>query len=152
MKCDIQMPEPNQQASMYGRSAAMAANTTDMQSGGGGQIEDDDDVTAGEESIDNPQMRFEDAAAATAINGVTDYLPGGNDYAPVAENGCSDQLTLSFQGEVYVFNAVSPDKVIEFAGIGSLQLLVFVLDWFQFVWIFLRDNLYGIWLRIFTKR
>lgn len=111
MKCDIQMPEPNQQASMYGRSTAMAANTTDMQSGGGGQIEEDDDVTAGEESIDNPQMRFEDAAAATAINGVTDYLPGGNDYAPVAENGGSDQLTLSFQGEVYVFDAVSPDKV-----------------------------------------
>ncbi|GMN58362.1 hypothetical protein TIFTF001_027467 [Ficus carica] len=95
---------------MYGRSTAMAANTTDMQSGGGGQIEEDDDVTAGEESIDNPQMRFEDAAAATAINGVTDYLPGGNDYAPVAENGGSDQLTLSFQGEVYVFDAVSPDK------------------------------------------
>jgi len=29
----------------------------------------------------------------------------------VGGNGASDQLTLSFQGEVYVFDAVSPDKV-----------------------------------------
>ncbi|EXC32989.1 GATA transcription factor 28 [Morus notabilis] len=105
------MPEPNQQASMYGRAAM--ATTTNMQSG---QVDDDDnDVTAGEESIDNPQIRFDDAAAA--MNGIQDvpsnalYVPGVADYAPVAENGGSDQLTLSFQGEVYVFDAVSPDKV-----------------------------------------
>lgn len=119
------MSEPNQQASMYGRAAM--ATTTNMQSG---QVDDDDDdVTAGEESIDNPQIRFEDAAAA--MNGIQDvpsnalYVPGVTDYAPVAENGGSDQLTLSFQGEVYVFDAVSPDKVISGFELYSIGLKMF---------------------------
>ena len=92
-----------------------------MQSGGGAnggcQVDDeDDDVTGAEESIDNPQIRFEDGGCVAAMNGVQDvpsnvlYVPS-SDYPPVAENGGSDQLTLSFQGEVYVFDAVSPDKV-----------------------------------------
>ncbi|PON71822.1 GATA transcription factor [Parasponia andersonii] len=106
------MPESNQEASMYGRGGAMA-NKNNMQSGG---EDEDDDVTGAEESIDNPQIRFEDGGSVAAMNSVQDvpsnvlYVPG-SDYPPVAENGGSDQLTLSFQGEVYVFDAVSPEKV-----------------------------------------
>jgi hypothetical protein len=87
-----------------------------------GHIEDeDDDVAAAEESIDNPQMRFEDGAVSVTLNGavhesapISMYVPG-SEYPPVPGNGSSDQLTLSFQGEVYVFDAVSPDKVRVFA-------------------------------------
>lgn len=32
--------------------------------------------------------------------------------APASGDGAADQLTLSFQGEVYVFDSVSPEKVI----------------------------------------
>ncbi|KAF4381509.1 hypothetical protein G4B88_029864 [Cannabis sativa] len=108
------MSESNQEASMYGRGA-MANNN--MHSGGGGHgDEEDDEVTGAEESIDNPQLRYEDGGCVGAMNGVQDvpsnvlYVPN-SEYPPVAENGGSDQLTLSFQGEVYVFDAVSPDKV-----------------------------------------
>ena len=105
MKCNaIKMAETNHQASMF----------NNIQSG---QMEDeDDDVATAEESIDNPQIRFEEGAGVAPMNGVQDvpqnplYVPSSN-YPPVAENGSSDQLTLSFQGEVYVFDAVSPDKV-----------------------------------------
>lgn len=82
-----------------------------------GQVEDeDDDVATAEESIDNPQIRFEEGSGVAPMNGVQDVPPNAlyvpsSDYHPVAENGGSDQLTLSFQGEVYVFDAVSPDKV-----------------------------------------
>ncbi|XP_041011746.1 GATA transcription factor 24-like [Juglans microcarpa x Juglans regia] len=104
------MPESNRQASMF-NSGAMTNNIES-------QIEDEDeDVAGGEESIDNPQIRFEDGAVAVTFNGGvqevtpnTIYVPS-SDYPPVAGNGGADQLTLSFQGEVYVFDAVSPDKV-----------------------------------------
>ncbi|KAB1206684.1 GATA transcription factor 24 [Morella rubra] len=104
------MPESNRQPPMY-NSGVMNNNIES-------QIEDeDDDVVGGEESIDNPQLRFEDGAVAVTLNGgVQDVAPNslyvpGSDYPPVAGNGGADQLTLSFQGEVYVFDAVSPDKV-----------------------------------------
>jgi hypothetical protein len=108
------MPESNRQAPMY-NSGAMNNNIE-------GHIEDeDDDVAAAEESIDNPQMRFEDGAVSVTLNGavqesapISMYVPG-SEYPPVPGNGSSDQLTLSFQGEVYVFDAVSPDKVRVFA-------------------------------------
>ncbi|PPS12340.1 hypothetical protein GOBAR_AA08296 [Gossypium barbadense] len=35
----------------------------------------------------------------------------GSDLTAVQGNSSADQLTLSFQGEVYVFDSVSPDKV-----------------------------------------
>lgn len=108
------MPESNRQPPMY-NSGVMNNNIES-------QIEDeDDDVVGGEESIDNPQLRFEDGAVAVTLNGgVQDVAPNslyvpGSDYPPVAGNGGADQLTLSFQGEVYVFDAVSPDKVRVFA-------------------------------------
>uniref|UniRef100_A0A7N0R8V2 Uncharacterized protein n=1 Tax=Kalanchoe fedtschenkoi TaxID=63787 RepID=A0A7N0R8V2_KALFE len=39
------------------------------------------------------------------------YAPPSTEFAPSVPAGGPDQLTLSFQGEVYVFDAVSPDKV-----------------------------------------
>lgn len=93
------------------------------------QIDDedeDDDVAGAEESIDNPQARFEghviEDRPVVAMNGVQDvhqnhlYVPG-SEFASVAGAGGGgggggvDQLTLSFQGEVYVFDAVTPEKV-----------------------------------------
>lgn len=108
------MPESNRQPPMY-NSGAM---TNNMEAHMEGHMEEEDeDVAVAEESIDNPQMRFEDGAVSVTLNGaVQDVGPGpmyvpGSEYPPVAGNGGSDQLTLSFQGEVYVFDAVSPDKV-----------------------------------------
>jgi hypothetical protein len=100
------MPESNHEASIYN-------NNIDS-----GIEDEDDDVAGGEESIDNPQMRFENGAVGVTLNGGvqdaapnTVFAPSASDYPPVPGNGGSDQLTLSFQGEVYVFDAVSPDKV-----------------------------------------
>lgn len=100
------MPESNHEASIYN-------NNIDS-----GIEDEDDDVAGGEESIDNPQMRFENGAVGVTLNGGvqdaapnTVFVPSASDYPPVPGNGGSDQLTLSFQGEVYVFDAVSPDKV-----------------------------------------
>ncbi|KAK9112912.1 hypothetical protein Scep_020431 [Stephania cephalantha] len=72
------------------------------------QIEDEDD---GAESIDNPHLRFEDEV----MDGVDDvpsdsaYVGASAALAMRAEG--PDQLTLSFHGQVYVFEAVSPEKV-----------------------------------------
>ncbi|KAA8545666.1 hypothetical protein F0562_020883 [Nyssa sinensis] len=110
---------PESQASIYGTEAM---NIQQQRS----QIEDEeDDDVAGGESIDNPQMRFEAHAlhdgsvgggAGQVMNGVDSvhphalYVPGSEIPPPVGGGG-ADQLTLSFQGEVYVFDAVSPEKV-----------------------------------------
>ncbi|XP_071935682.1 GATA transcription factor 28-like [Coffea arabica] len=101
----------------------------DVSAGGGG----------GEESIDNPhphshdphsQIRYDAPSHShalhngggvtnmdSALNGVEGvgphglYVPG-SEIAPAPAAGAgSDQLTLSFQGEVYVFDSVSPEKV-----------------------------------------
>lgn len=72
----------------------------------------------GEESIDNTNsIQFEDGgcsgvvgeAVAASDMYVNTNGGGGADYGLVTAN--NDQLTLSFQGEVYVFDAVAPDKV-----------------------------------------
>ncbi|ONH90718.1 hypothetical protein PRUPE_8G071200 [Prunus persica] len=89
------MSESNHQNSMYGSGGAPQSNQVEEQ---------EDDV---EESIDNPHIRFEDSSA---IPPNPLYLTS-SEYPPAAAtNGGSDQLTLSFQGEVYVFDEVSPDK------------------------------------------
>ncbi|XAR72413.1 hypothetical protein NMG60_11019039, partial [Bertholletia excelsa] len=78
--------------------------------------EDDDDIAAGE-SIENPHIHFDDSAGAGAgMNGVDGvHAPHlyvtGPEVPSVTGGGGADQLTLSFQGEVYVFDAVSPEKV-----------------------------------------
>lgn len=109
------MPETNRQLPMY-NSEAMNMH---------GQMEDEeDDVADAGESIDNPLVRYEAQALEDAqvrggvegMNGVEVVHPNalyvpGSEFPPAAGGGGSDQLTLSFQGEVYVFDAVSPDKV-----------------------------------------
>ncbi|XP_049409705.1 GATA transcription factor 28-like [Solanum stenotomum] len=92
--------------------------------GGGGS-------RGGIESMDNPtpHIRFDQhhhshshalhnggAGGSMEMNGVEGvshnalYGPP-SEIVPTAGSGASDQLTLSFQGEVYVFDAVSPEKV-----------------------------------------
>ncbi|KAL7002975.1 hypothetical protein U1Q18_004135 [Sarracenia purpurea var. burkii] len=110
------MPETNPQASIYG---AAAMNSQQQQPRG--QIEDEEhDDVADEESIDNPQIRFEAHALhdddGGVMNGADGVHPDGpyipaSETQPAAGGGETEQLTLSFQGEVYVFDAVSPEKV-----------------------------------------
>ena len=114
------MPETNRQPAKYGTDAMSVQQQQQ-------QIEDEaDDDVAVLESIDNPQIRFEahalhDGAIVVsdgdrAVNGGDGvhphalYVPG-SEIPPATGGGGPDQLTLSFQGEVYVFDAVSPEKV-----------------------------------------
>ncbi|XP_050145612.1 GATA transcription factor 24-like isoform X1 [Malus sylvestris] len=91
------MAESDHQNSIYSSTGGVTQSN---------QVDDQDDDV--EEPIDNPNIRFEDS---TAIPPNQLYLPSSEYPPPAAANGASDQLTLSFQGEVYVFDAVSPDKV-----------------------------------------
>ena len=93
---------------------------------------DDDDASgvagAGAESIDNPHIRYDahalddtagGVAGAAAGGGVVDDVNpdavyGGGHELVVQRNDGSSQLTLSFRGQVYVFDAVTPDKVWAF--------------------------------------
>ncbi|XP_037491172.1 GATA transcription factor 28 isoform X3 [Jatropha curcas] len=101
------MPNSNRQASMY------TAEHMEIH----GQLEEDDEDMAGggEESIDNPNIHYENGAGNGG--GMEDVPPSGirvtgaQDYpSMLGHSSHVDQLTLSFQGEVYVFDAVSPDK------------------------------------------
>ncbi|XP_043816480.1 GATA transcription factor 28 isoform X3 [Manihot esculenta] len=99
------MPSSNIQPSMY---PPEPMNTRTQL-----EEEDEDIAGGGEESIDNPNIHYENG---TGTGGGVDDVPpsaihvtAGPDYPLVAGNGGdADQLTLSFQGEVYVFDAVSP--------------------------------------------
>ncbi|XP_021649816.2 GATA transcription factor 28 isoform X4 [Hevea brasiliensis] len=80
--------------------------------------EDEDIVGGGEESVENPNIHYENGNETDG--GVDGVLPsgirdtGGPDYPLVVANGGNaDQLTLSFQGEVYVFDAIAPDKQVQ---------------------------------------
>ncbi|XP_042494304.1 GATA transcription factor 24-like isoform X2 [Macadamia integrifolia] len=83
------------------------------------QIEEEDDGVDGE-SIDNPNIRFEAHTLEDGgVGGSVDEVPPDSNYVGGAASSFvlpsrgegMDQLTLSFQGEVYVFDAVSPEKV-----------------------------------------
>lgn len=118
------MSDSNHQTPMYGTEAMDSQRTpqNQQQQQQGREIREQNyDVAAGEESIDNPQIRFEeshpihDGAGSSGGDGDGGADDGvhplslsviGSEIAPV-----TDQLTLSFQGEVYVFDAVSPEKV-----------------------------------------
>lgn len=126
---------------MYGTEAMDSQRTpqNQQQQQQGREIREQNyDVAAGEESIDNPQIRFEeshpihDGAGSSGGDGDGGADDGvhplslsviGSEIAPV-----TDQLTLSFQGEVYVFDAVSPEKV-GFLPLGFDQFLVLFLLW-----------------------
>ncbi|KAJ0010000.1 hypothetical protein Pint_33453 [Pistacia integerrima] len=106
------MPNSNHQASMYPCGPMISHQEEE---------DDDEDVANGEESIDNPpQIHYQNDTVVSVMNGGVQnivplsngsFVPGSDFPAVPAGNGASDQLTLSFQGEVYVFDAVSPDKV-----------------------------------------
>ncbi|CAK9309135.1 unnamed protein product [Citrullus colocynthis] len=112
------MPNSNFQDTMYG-SGVMNNGGRDLDSIQNRVGDEDDDINGGEESIDNPQMRFEDSGgmsgSVSVMNRVQDVVPAtyvsSSDYNPLTGNGGADQLTLSFRGEVYAFDSVSPDKV-----------------------------------------
>ncbi|KAK8605916.1 hypothetical protein V6N13_102682 [Hibiscus sabdariffa] len=79
----------------------------DVPGGGGG----------GEESVENPQIGYQEGGALTVIDNDMEeashvHIYGkGSDLPAGPGNAGADQLTLSFQGEVYLFDSVSPDKV-----------------------------------------
>ncbi|CAN4111978.1 unnamed protein product [Withania somnifera] len=125
------MAEANRRANMYGRETMNAALHQDTHHQT--QIDDDDgddEVAAvgggagggggGIESMDNPtpHIRYDqhhDSLHNGSMNGVEGVSHNGlygptSEIVPTAGTGASDQLTLSFQGEVYVFDAVSPEK------------------------------------------
>ncbi|XP_047250917.1 GATA transcription factor 20-like [Capsicum annuum] len=118
-------------------------------SGGGG---------GGIESMDNPtsHIRYEqhhhshshaplhnggggamEAAGMNGVEGVSHNALYGppSEIVPTAGSGASDQLTLSFQGEVYVFDSVSPEKVLLFTLIYIFVLIQNVCPkfWLTFV-------------------
>ncbi|XVF44872.1 hypothetical protein PTKIN_Ptkin02bG0158300 [Pterospermum kingtungense] len=114
------MANPNHQpTSIYGSGAMdMQQNLgeeedNDVQTGGGGG-----GVGGGEETVDNPQIGYQETGGVVTVinNGMEEASHAnvygqGSDLTAVPSNAGADQLTLSFQGEVYVFDSVSPDKV-----------------------------------------
>jgi hypothetical protein len=99
---------------------------------------DNNNIAGGrEESIDNTNsIQFEDGGCSGVVGeavAASDMYVGTNggggaDYGLVTAN--NDQLTLSFQGEVYVFDAVAPDKVspcvcLEFNSPDKISVLFF---------------------------
>lgn len=78
----------------------------------------EEDDSAGAESIDNAHIHYEghtlEDGGVVVHEATSDdvYIHGGNtdlDMAIPYEG--SSQLTLSFRGQVYVFDSVTPDKV-----------------------------------------
>lgn len=121
------MQDMNHQTPMY-ESEPMDFQQTQQQHQQGREIiVRNDDVAGGEESIDNPQIRIEEThpiydggAGTSGADGVGEENEGGVDggVQPLSLSVIGseippvvDQLTLSFQGEVYVFDDVSPEKV-----------------------------------------
>lgn len=99
---------------MYGHIPSM--NVTNRISTG----EDDDGAGVGAESIDNHHIHYETQALEDGSGGVGDMVEDVNsDTVYVSGSGSeislqhedSSQLTLSFRGQVYVFDSVTPDKV-----------------------------------------
>ena len=100
---------------MYGHSQPM--NLPNQIAAG----EDDDIPGAGAESVDNHHRihyethGLEDGGAGEVggviedVNSDTVFVPAGG--GPVQRCEESSQLTLSFRGQVYVFDSVTPDKV-----------------------------------------
>ncbi|KAI4389828.1 hypothetical protein MLD38_002010 [Melastoma candidum] len=88
---------------------------------------DDDGSGSGPDSMDNSAAPYDHqhladdeagAAAATAMGSVIEEIPpdavyatGGAGHLGVSVGDEASQLTLSFRGQVYVFDAVTPKKV-----------------------------------------
>lgn len=107
---------------------------------------DEDDVSgAGTESIDNSHIRYDahslDDTAGAVVEVVEDVASdavygqgGGGGAAEIAiqRHDGTSQLTLSFRGQVYVFDSVTPEKVrffsffFFFVFLGELYCLGFL--------------------------
>ncbi|CAA0807373.1 GATA transcription factor 24 [Striga hermonthica] len=116
---------------MYGPPhASMNTSTTDhrIYATHPDDEDDKDDVVQcsnGDESIENPpsQIRYNPAInsqsphtlpvaeAPMEASGPHGLYASAHPVAPSAGEGGADQLSLSFQGEVYVFDSVTPEKV-----------------------------------------
>ncbi|KAJ7958903.1 GATA transcription factor [Quillaja saponaria] len=80
---------------------------------------DDDGSGTGTGSIDNHHIRYEAHALEDGSSGVIDGVTTDSVYVPQDDGSnmtvqpCdgTSQLTLSFRGQVYVFDSVTPDKV-----------------------------------------
>lgn len=112
---------------MYGHILSM--NDTNRISTG----EDADGAGIGGESIDNHHVHYETQALEDGSGGVGGVVEDGNsDTVYVSGSGSemslqhedSSQLTLSFRGQVYVFDSVTPEKVR-----FPFFLLIFLLDY-----------------------
>lgn len=81
----------------------------------------DDDDGAAADSIDHhPHIRYEDGTPTGVV--VVDDVSANSVYGPggggagselaIQPSDVSSQLTLTFRGQVYVFDSVTPDKVL----------------------------------------
>lgn len=107
----LQNEQIEQKLAMYGHAQPMNLQNP--------MVDDDDDGATGE-SIDNPHMRYE---AHTLENGGGEMMDAMQEIHPdsvyaaagpnlaVQRTDDTNQLTLSFRGQVYVFDAVTPQKV-----------------------------------------
>lgn len=112
---------------MYGHIPSM--NVTNQISTG----EDDNGAGVGAESIDNHHIHYETQALEDGNGGVggmvddvnsdTVYVSGSGSEMSLQHDD-SSQLTLSFRGQVYVFDSVTPDKV-RFSIYHFFELLVY---------------------------
>jgi hypothetical protein len=105
---------------MYAHAQSM--NMTN-QIGAVSVADDDDGSCGGVESIDNPHIRFEAHSiddSGAVVGGVVEDITADAVYAhnggvssemAIQRHDDTSQLTLSFRGQVYVFDSVTPDKV-----------------------------------------
>lgn len=101
--------------------------------------EDDDGSCAGGESIDNHHIHYETPALDEGGGGVggvmedvtsdTLYVSGGGGPEMSAQRCDDSQLTLSFRGQVYVFDSVTPDKVAYYFSLFLCSFLQVFLMW-----------------------
>ncbi|KAK4491187.1 hypothetical protein RD792_001918 [Penstemon davidsonii] len=115
---------------MYSPPLSASMNTTNstnvqhLQHQQGTRVDEVEDEYAvvgcsnGEDSIDdNPpsQIRYDLGNNSHALSVMESHALYGSDMPPATTTSAgecgSDQLTLSFQGQVYVFDSVSPEKV-----------------------------------------
>lgn len=88
----------------------------------------DDEDAAAADSIDHHHIRYEDGNATGVVVGDVSsdsvYVPsnGAGSELAVHRGDVSSQLTLTFRGQVYVFDAVTPDKVHFFFRLGTVKV------------------------------
>lgn len=73
-------------------------------------IDDDDDGGGGDDTMDGLENENENINSVNVVANAANV----NHDAVVAVPSRTSELTLSFEGEVYVFPAVTPQKVILF--------------------------------------